>query len=62
MKGFKTKNSMYLVNNNKKEITGGVLGDNWYTFESATILVGMSANILLTDGRKLTTSTVESYL
>ncbi|WP_071177696.1 hypothetical protein [Butyrivibrio hungatei] len=62
MMGFKTKNSMYYLNSNKKEITGGVLGDGWYPFEDATILIGTSADILLADGRKITTSTVESYL
>ncbi|MBQ6416380.1 MAG: hypothetical protein IJJ65_09045 [Butyrivibrio sp.] len=62
MVGFKTNNSIYLVNQEKKQISGGVFNGDIYNFDNATIIVGLPAEIKLSDGRYVRTSTVNQYL
>ena len=58
MVGFSTKNSVYHVDPRKKTISGGVLGRKKVSFSKAVVLVGLPAEIQLTDGKVMRTSTV----
>lgn len=62
MVGFKTNNSIYLVDSEHKKISGGIFAEKIKNFEKATIIVGFPAEILLTDGNIVRTSTVRNYL
>lgn len=63
MYGFKTKNNTeFTVDFVNKTISGGILEKGNHKYINAKILVGSPAEVILADGRILTTSTVEQYL
>ncbi len=62
MVGFKTNNSIYLIDSENKKISGGVFKNAIHSFEKAIIIIGLPAEILLSDGRTILTSRVKSYL
>lgn len=62
MVGFKTKNSVYMVNNKNKEITGGYFGDKWVKYKHLQAIVNNKAKIQLADGRIVTTGIVKEYI
>lgn len=62
MSGFTTKNSVYTLDNERKVISGGILGRNVVPFVSAVVLIGLPAEITLANGQVIRTSTVCNYV
>lgn len=62
MIGFKTNNSIYLVNQKEKQISGGAFKENIMDYDKAIVIVGLPAEIYLKDGRVVRTSTVKSCI
>lgn len=62
MFAFKTRNSIYFLNQKSKQISGGCFNHEIVPYSDAHIEVGLPAEIDLTDGRKVRTSTVLAYL
>ncbi len=62
MIGFRTRNSVYYVNEKEHIITGGLFEDDKKHYDEITAIIGFKGIIKLSDGTKIETSTVESYL
>lgn len=62
MVGFRTKNSVYYINQYDRTITGGVLKDKVYHYYKLQAIIGCRAVINLTDGREITTGIVLGYV
>lgn len=58
---FNTNNSTYVINAEKKTITGGIFGNTPYAYTKYSAIIGKPAVIELTDGRVVITSKVVSY-
>jgi len=62
MVGFRTKNSVYYVNEQNKTITGGIFKDRVLPYTQLIAIIGFKAQITLNDGSYFETSQVKSYL
>lgn len=58
MVGFRTNNSTYLVDQSRKQISGGIFGDRLFDYEKVVVILGNPAEITLKNGRVVRTSTV----
>lgn len=55
---FKTNNSTYLVDQSRKQISGGIFGDRLFDYEKVVAILGAPAVITLKNGQVVHTSTV----
>lgn len=62
MHGFRTARSTYYMDNRKKIISGGKLGNRWYVYKEAKVIVGCRARIVLITGKVLETGVVIEYI
>ncbi len=62
MMGFVTDNSTYRLDLSKRKISGGVFKDQWKEYEQATIIIGLPAEVRLSDDTVWITSTVRRYI
>ena len=62
MKGFRTQDSIYKIDLNKKTITGGIFSDGKEQFVKASIMPGLPALIELADGQIVQTNTVQALV
>lgn len=62
MCGFKTKNSRYLVDTEKRLITGGIFGKNMVRYLKLQAIIGSNGYVTLANGKVIRTGIVERYI
>ena len=62
MHGFRTARSTYYMDTRKKIVSGGKLGNRWYVYKEARVILGCRARIVLINGTILDTGKVIEYL